>query len=588
MSTAFLDLLGVLLLGVVTALSVASVTGSQIPSAASLAIESIGILEMRETQLVLWLALAAGMLLILKSALNVFLTRRVLRFLANRQALVSTQLASELLARPLVDVQERSSQETAYALSNGVTAATLTVLGQAVVALTEVTLLTVLAVGLLIISPVVTIFSVLFFFSVAMILQRYLSGWAGRMGKRYSDLEIASYASIQEAMRAYRETKVSGRRSLYTQRFSELRWETSLLQSDLQLMGLIPKYVFEIALVVGAGLLALSQFMTKDTAAAVAVIAVFLAAGSRVVPSMLRLQSAALTIKSAAGQAAPTFLLASTLRASRTPGIEVVEVELRDAEKLREAIALGYPEFKPSVIVAEVTFSYPGSPTAALKGVTFSLKAGHSLALVGPTGAGKSTIADLILGVCVPDTGEVLINGVSPGQAVRAWPGGLAYVPQEVAISNGSIRSNVALGFPRDSVDDEWVWEALRRARLDDYLRDMRHGLDTVVGEDGMRLSGGQRQRLGVARALYSSPRLLVLDEATSALDSETERAISDMLKGLRGEVTTITVAHRLATIRECDSVLYIEAGCVGASGSFDDVRRAVPNFNRQAQLLGL
>jgi ATP-binding cassette subfamily C protein len=152
----------------------------------------------------------------------------------------------------------------------------------------------------------------------------------------------------------------------------------------------------------------------------------------------------------------------------------------------------------------------------------------------------------------------------------------------------GSVRENVALGLPREAIDDDQVWEALRRAHLAEYLIDNREGLDTSVGERGFRLSGGQRQRLGIARALYTRPRLLVLDEATSALDAETEQAIIRTLEELEGEVTTITVAHRLATVRHADQVLYLEHGRIRARGTFDEVRGQVDDFDRQAALLGL
>jgi len=210
------------------------------------------------------------------------------------------------------------------------------------------------------------------------------------------------------------------------------------------------------------------------------------------------------------------------------------------------------------------------------------------VALVGSTGAGKSTLTDVILGVLEPDEGSVLISGVPPRQAIERWPGAISYVPQQVALVFGSVRDNVALGLPREAVDDELVWEALERARIARFLRDSREGLDTMIGERGVRLSGGQRQRLGIARALYTRPLLLVLDEATSALDAETEQAIVSTLNDLEGEVTTITVAHRLATVRRADQLLYLRKGRIEARGTFEEVRSAVPDFDRQASLLGL
>jgi len=220
--------------------------------------------------------------------------------------------------------------------------------------------------------------------------------------------------------------------------------------------------------------------------------------------------------------------------------------------------------------------------------VSLSIQPGQSVAFVGSTGAGKSTLADVILGAVFPDLGEVFISGRAPISTVREWPGAIAYVPQDVAILSGSVRENVALGIPKVEIDDSLVWEALQRAELADFLGENRSGIDTVVGENGVQLSGGQRQRLGIARALYSRPRLLVLDEATSALDAETERVITHTLESLAGEVTLIIIAHRLATVRNCDQVFYLSDGELVSSGTFEQVRAAVPDFDKQAQLLGL
>ena len=216
------------------------------------------------------------------------------------------------------------------------------------------------------------------------------------------------------------------------------------------------------------------------------------------------------------------------------------------------------------------------------------VKPGESVALVGSTGAGKSTLADVVLGVMEPQLGTVTISGVSPREAINRWPGAIAYVPQAVALVEGTVRENVALGLPRDLIDDALVWDALNRAHLADFLEESREGLDTKIGERGFRLSGGQRQRLGIARALYTRPKLLVLDEATSALDAETEQSIVQTLDELEGQVTTITVAHRLATVRRADQLLYLEGGRVTARGTFDEVRAQVTDFDRQAALLGL
>ena len=588
MLTGFLDAAGVVLFGIVAAMATSAVSGSPMPSAIQTFLDARGIASNEVLQSAIWLSALAALLLIAKSVVNIALTRQVLRFLARRQAVVSGSLAQALLTRPLVQIQRRQSQNTAFALTTGANAAMLGVLGQSITVLAEASLLMILAIGLLLVDPVVAVFAFAFFAGIALVLQRIMSSRAKRLGETSSQAEVASMALVQESIATYREVLVTHRRNLYVDRFQALRWQAASVQADLNLMALVPKYVFEIALIVGAALLAWTQFMFKDAAAAMATIAVFLAAGSRIVPSMLRLQGAALGVRVTGGMAHPTIELAHELAATNAEDVNRAWARALSAVELAERIAGNHPDFDATVDVRNLVFTYDESGGPALDAVTVSAAAGTSIALVGPTGAGKSTLADAILGVVHPDAGAVLVGGVPPLEAICRWPGGIAYVPQEVAMTPGTIRQNVALGLPEEVIDDDRVWEALERARLADFLRSKREGLDTVIGEAGVRISGGQRQRLGIARALYTRPRLLILDEATSALDAETERAIVDTLQGLEGEVTTVTIAHRLATVRHCDLVAYLEGGRIVACGSFDEVVTSVPNFARQARLLGL
>ena len=226
-------------------------------------IEFFGLSNNDPVTVALALAAVAGFLLILKSILNMLLTKRILRFLANRQALVSGRLAAGLLSRPLLQVQQQSSQQTVYTLTNGVGAATVTILGQGTIALTEIALLVVLAVGVLALSPVVTVFAIVFFVIISFALQRAIAVKAGSRGQRSAHLSVQSIATIQEALRTYREAVVSQRRGLYVQRFQHLCRQLALNSTDIQFAAMIPKYVLEIALVVGAGLLALSQLLWR-------------------------------------------------------------------------------------------------------------------------------------------------------------------------------------------------------------------------------------------------------------------------------------------------------------------------------------
>lgn len=583
MATSALDILGVLLTGIVGALGVTVVQSAPPPSTIQTLTNWLGLEDYDSQQLVIIFACGAAVALLVKSLVSGLLTRRILVFLANRQAMVSARLTKELLSRPITFIQRRSSQETSFALIQGAGAATMQILGQTAVALTEMALLAALSVTLFLLDPWVTIASIAFFALLAFALQRALGSWAFRIGSAGTAADIGSLNAIQEALAAYREVSVTDRRSHYVAKIQQLRWDAAKVAADGQLMGLIPKWLFESALVVGGFALAAVLFTTKDAAAAVGTLALFLAAASRVMPSLLRLQGATLALRGVAGAAAPTFALAEELDHPLD-----YETSPIDAEAIRNTLMSGYRDMIPSVVLHDVTFTYPGAPEPAVDRLSLDVRPGQSIAFVGKSGAGKTTLADIILGVLPPDSGSIEISGMNPGSAISRWPGGISYVPQNVSLANGTVRQNVALGLPEEAVDDGLVWEALERAHLSDYLRDQREGLDTYVGEGGVKLSGGQRQRLGIARALYSRPRILVLDEATSALDAETEVAITATIRELESHVTTIIIAHRLSTVRHVNTLVYLEHGHLIAQGTFDEVRRQSPALDRQASLLGI
>jgi len=584
MLLSLLDLAGVLLLGLVAAAAAGAATGTPLNVGGLSVVNDL--LPTDATATIL-LAFIAAVLLVSKSVIGLLLTRRIFRFIANRQAVIAGKLAERLLNRPLLELQGRSSQETTIALTSGANAITLGTLGPTVVIAAESALIFSLAAGLLFVDAFVAGFTVIFFGLIILVLQKILGSWAQSLGFRSSTAEIGSMESIQHALRTYREVTVTGRRGLFISRFQALRWEAAAVQADIFVMNQVGKYVFEVGLVIGGGLLVLVMSITRDVTAAVAIITVFLAASSRLFPALLRLQTAMVTIRQSSGTAEYTYRMINELTEAEK-SYSPPPIPQTSALEFNEAVHAGFPGFTARVDCHSLTLRYPGSEHLALDKVSLSIQPGQSVAFVGSTGAGKSTLADVILGAVFPDLGEVFISGRAPISTVREWPGAIAYVPQDVAILSGSVRENVALGIPKVEIDDSLVWEALQRAELADFLGENRSGIDTVVGENGVQLSGGQRQRLGIARALYSRPRLLVLDEATSALDAETERVITHTLESLAGEVTLIIIAHRLATVRNCDQVFYLSDGELVSSGTFEQVRAAVPDFDKQAQLLGL
>ena len=387
---------------------------------------------------------------------------------------------------------------------------------------------------------------------------------------------MESNERIIEVFGSYRELVVRNRRNFYSKEIGKLRYQLANTSAEMAFMPYVSKYVIETAVIVGALFIGGIAFLLQDAQNAVATLAIFMAAGTRIAPAVLRIQQSLLQIRSSIGQSIPTLALIEELGAAHS---------VLDSKDEINTIHEG---FSPEVTLENVSLTYPGNQSASVKNVNLHIDAGSFVAIVGPSGAGKTSLIDLILGVLEQDSGEIRIAELDPQSAVRKWPGAIAYVPQDVILTSGTVRENIALGYPIDLATNEIVKRAVSFASLDNLILSFPEGLDTKVGERGAKLSGGQRQRVGIARAILTVPRLLVLDEATSALDGETENAISQALEKLRGDTTIIIVAHRLSTIMNADLVIYMKDGVVIDIGSFEELRIRVPEFNSQAKLMGL
>jgi ABC-type bacteriocin/lantibiotic exporter with double-glycine peptidase domain len=389
-------------------------------------------------------------------------------------------------------------------------------------------------------------------------------------------LSIESNNKIFEVLNCYREIKVGNRLDFYLQSISNLRRKHSSYTGQLAYLPYVTKYVLESVVVLFALILCSYQFLTKDSIQAISTLVIFIAAGTRMAPAVLRMQQSVISIKTYLGVCKPTLELAKVLNGVKIyPGTQVIP-------------SFTHHGFVPEIIMDKVDFSYGDQSTFRLNDINLKIDSGNFVAIVGPTGSGKSTFADLILGIQNKSRGQTLISGIESPEALKKWPGAVGYVPQDVFMASGSIRENVAIGFDPEFISDENIWEALDAAQLSTFVRTLPEELSSKIGEGGARLSGGQQQRIGIARALFTKPKILILDEATSSLDAETEEAISVAINKLQGQVTLIVIAHRLSTVKSADSVIYFENGRILAEGKFEDVRRNVPNFDKQAKLMGL
>ncbi len=259
---------------------------------------------------------------------------------------------------------------------------------------------------------------------------------------------------------------------------------------------------------------------------------------------------------------------------------------LPDAEQRNGVTSETDLSFEQSLRFEGITYAYPNASEPALRDIDLSIEPGQSVGLVGATGSGKTTLVNVLLGLLEPQEGRILADGVDVHTDLRAWQNHLGYIPQSIYLLDDTIRRNVAFGVPEDEIDDEKVWEALYAAQVGTFIMDeLTNGIETTVGEDGVRLSGGQRQRVGLARAIYHNPDVLVMDEATSDLDNETESRVMGTLNDLKADRTFITIAHRLSTVRDCDRLFFLKQGRIKARGTFEELCAAREDFRQMARV---
>ena len=571
-----LDLLGVIAIGLLGALSVTGIQSQTPDNRISSVLDFLHLSHCSFQTQALILGIGAVSLLVGRTLISIFFTRRILFFLSHRGAKISANLVSRLLSQTLIDIQSRTSQETLFAVTRGVEFVTLQILAPAIVLVSDVALLFIMAVGILSVDPLTAVGTFLVFLLISYLLYRFMHVRAGMLGARSSELNIVSNEKIIEVFSSYRESVVRNRRDYYAREIGAYRYSLAETSAEMSFLPYVSKYVIETSVILGALLIGAAQFLLQDASHAVATLAIFLAAGTRIAPAVLRVQQGSVLIRGSMGQAKLT--------------LDLIE-KLGNAPLLindDDSVDIIHEGFLPNIKVENVSFTYPNKTSRAISNISLIIPAGKSVAFVGPSGAGKTTIIDVLLGVLIPDEGSVHVSGLPPQITVAKWPGAVSYVPQDVVMATGTIRENVALGYPLSEATDELVNKALKVAQLDKFISGLPEGINTQVGERGTKISGGQRQRLGIARAMFTHPYLLVLDEATSSLDGETEAGVSEAIHALRGSTTVVMIAHRLSTVRNVDIVVYMDKGKVWAVGSFDEVRAVVPDFDHQAKLMGL
>jgi ABC-type multidrug transport system fused ATPase/permease subunit len=383
----------------------------------------------------------------------------------------------------------------------------------------------------------------------------HLLRW-GRARQHHEGLRIQH---LQQGLGGAKDVKLLGREEDFFAQYRIHNEGTATVQQHLSTLQQLPRLWLELLGAVGLASLVLVMIAQgKPLAALLPTLGLFGVAAFRLMPSVGRMMASLQVMRY-------NLPVVDTLH--RELGIIDTSAPFRhDSQPLR---------FNGALVLDRVGFNYPNTDTAAISGVSLSIARGTSVGFVGGSGAGKSTLVDVILGLLTPATGRVAVDGIDIQTNLRGWQDQIGYVPQSIYLTDDTLRRNVAFGLPDDQVDASAVSRALKAAQLDEFVSDLPAGLETVVGERGVRLSGGQRQRIGIARALYHDPPVLVLDEATSSLDTANEQGVMAAVNALHGDKTLIIVAHRLSTVARCDRLFRLEHGRLVEEGSFDAVMKS-------------
>jgi ABC-type multidrug transport system fused ATPase/permease subunit len=430
-----------------------------------------------------------------------------------------------------------------------------------------------IALALVFIAPMAAALAVALFAPLMWLLFRSIQPRIAVLGRDEHELARSALLDLQQSLHGYRDIAILGREEWFHERYLRTRQGIARTRSLRWVFGDVPRIALETWLVLFVALFVATAAAAGSPSDSLPVLGMFAYAALRILPS---LNHVVLEINDLRYGATAAAAVDHDLRLLEEPLQRKASPATVDGTRL---------VFRDSIELDDVSYRYPGAGDEALAGLNAEIREGESVGIVGPTGGGKSTLIDVILGLLPPTTGRVLVDGTDIHSDLRRWQRNIGMVPQSVYLLDDSLRRNIALGEDDDSIDSGAIDEAVALAQLEPFVASLPNGLDTVVGERGARISGGQRQRVAIARALYRRPAVLVLDEGTSALDSVTEAALLDALMIDGYARSLIIVAHRLTSVRHCNKLLFVESGRIVDSGSFDELLSRDAAFRRMVQV---
>ena len=537
------------------------------------------------TGIVLLVAIAAGSFLF-RAIMNLLISLWMIRFLAGVEVHVATRMADFMFSRDLSLIRRFSASDIQYMLngsSSALFSGTLTSFASLVSG--GLFSLTVIF-AFFLINPVASIVVLVYIAFLMFAIQFLIANRLVRVGLSVNENSVLASAAILDSLSAFREIAVLGAHGFFVEKFRNARQKLAQTKAEQEILRVTPRVVIEQALLLGVLGFSAWQVIGTDTADGLATLGVFLVGSIRLIGAVVPIQNAFSSLRTKSVQAASARDMIWEMEEALGRRLEIGALPvLVGSHELAEPVLKG-ADHGFGVEVTRTSYTYPGGEKKALNEISIRIAPGSFVALIGRSGAGKSTIADMILGLIAPDVGKVEVDGLPPQKFRELKPGLVSYVPQKPGMVVGSIAQNVALGVAEDEIDDERVWASLEMASLAGIVREIDGGIHASIGRQSDKLSGGQLQRLGLARALYPRPGLIILDEATSALDAKSEWEVTENLKRLRGDVTIVVVAHRLSTIKEADNVYVVDEGKILASGTLSQLQKSVPQVREAIKLM--
>lgn len=508
-------------------------------------------------RVILTAAVFVGVFFIVRASIVACMAYSLARVTQSAGARLANRLHRGYVTMPYVRYLQSNSSENVRNIHVSVPGVVANVFVQGTAALSELIIILVLGTILVLAAPVAVGLLVAVIGPVVYVTNLFVRPRLVVLGREGQDIAGHSLKVLQETLQGLREIRVYRREGHFISLFEGISYDLARSKARRSFLAALPTMTLETALVLMMSIFLVFSVLTGlNSDRVLPLLGMFAYAGFRLKPSLTKVLDGV-----------------NSLRYS-TAAIEDLHEDLKRAEEWMGSSKVTKTDigFDRSIDLAGVSFQYPGTVTPAVTEIDLSIAKGASVGFVGPTGSGKSTLIDLIIGLLEPDKGNVSVDGVDIRCARDSWFGRLGVVPQSPFLLDTTIRENIALGADDKGVDEAWLHDVLALAQLNDFVERLQDGVDTVLGERGIRLSGGQRQRLAIARALYTKPDVLVLDEGTAALDNRTEAELMAALQRLSADTTLLMVAHRLSTIEHCDVIHVLDEGKLVASGPYEDL----------------